>query len=85
MKIYSLYDKKAMVYSPVMTFANDVFAIRAIESEMSNPKSSVATYPFDFCLMEIGTFDDSTGKISPREIPTNVYECNSYFSKMEEK
>ncbi len=85
MKIYSLYDKKAMVYSPVMTFANDVFAIRAIEAEMSNSKSSVATYPFDFCLMELGTFDDSIGKIVPREIPTNVYECNSYFSKTEEK
>lgn len=81
MLIYSLFDKKAMNYGPVMAFPNDVMAIRVIEMEMNNSKSVVASYPSDFALMHLGEYDESSGVISPLPCPVNVYECASYFSK----
>ena len=81
MRIYSLFDKKALSYGPVMAFPNDVMAIRAIEMEMNNAKSVVASYPSDFALMHLGDYDESKGVLSPLPCPLNVYECASYFSK----
>lgn len=81
MKIYSLFDKKAMNYGPVMAFPNDVTAIRAIEMDMVSSKSVVASYPHDFALMCLGEYDDSTGALSAFPCPSNIYECASYFAK----
>lgn len=83
MFIYSLFDKKSMSYGPVMSFPNDVTAIRAIEMEMKNSKSVVSNYPNDFALMLLGSYDDSQGTLKSIPCPFNVYECANFFGVAE--
>lgn len=75
MKIYSIFDKKAMTYGPLMCFPQDVMAIRAIEMEISHHDSVMSSYPYDFVLVLLGTFDDELGTIIPFEVPQNIFEC----------
>lgn len=75
MKIYSVYDKKALTYSPVISMPNDVMAIRMIEMEVMRGQSPMANYPFDFCLVHLADMDDTTGKITVLDVPANIYEC----------
>lgn len=83
MKIYSIFDKKSNNYGPVMCFPNDVMAIRAVEMDLMNGQSVMASYPHDFALMLVGTFDESVGCITADNMPTNVYECANYLAKAE--
>lgn len=83
MRIYSLFDKKSLSYGPVMSFPNDVTAIRAIEMEMKNSKSVVSNYPTDFALMHLGNYDDAKGILEPLSCPLNVYECANFFTVAE--
>lgn len=85
MKIYSVYDKKALTYSPVISMPNDVMAIRMIKMEIMQGKSPMACYPFDFCLVRLGEMEETTGKITVQEIPENVFECANALEKESEK
>lgn len=81
MKIYSIFDKKANTYGPVMCFPSDVIAIRAIEMELMSDKSVMSNYPHDFCLMLVGEFNVDNGCITADNPPTNVYECANHLVK----
>ena len=83
MRIYSIYDKKALAYSPVMSFPNDVFAIRACEADLRNTQSVHAQYPSDFCLVHVADIDDSEGFVTPVNPLEVVYEFGSYEFKPE--
>jgi hypothetical protein len=85
MKVYSIYDKKALTYGPLMCFPQDVMAIRAVSLEVqNNPKSPIGAYPHDFCLLCVGEFEETTGNLYPREINENVFECVNALRKEEQ-
>lgn len=84
MKIYSVYDKKAMTYGPLLVFPQPVFAIRMVEMEVMKGNSPVAMYPADFCIICLGEFDQDSGKITPYDTPENVYECLNAVRKENE-
>lgn len=75
MKIYSIYDKKALTYSPLICMPNDVTAIRMVQMEIARGGTPMAFAPFDFCLVRLGELDETTGKITTLEIGENVFEC----------
>lgn len=79
MKIYSVLDIKAGVYSPLMSFPNSVYAIRAFESMVNQPDTNINRYPFDFVLHYLGEMDDNTGMIKP--VPPTVVVVASDFIK----
>ena len=77
MKIYSIYDKKAMTYSPVMSFENEVLAVRAFEQFVLAGNNTVSQYPSDFVLCYLGEMDDSTGALTCDAMPRQVEEAMS--------
>lgn len=77
-KLYAVYDKKAMFYSPIMCFENKVFALREFEQLVRNEKTQIHQYPADFRLDYLGEYDDNNGTISPC-LPEIVVEAQEYF------
>lgn len=75
MKIYSIYDKKAMTYSPVMSFENEVLAVRSFEQFVLAGNNTVSQYPSDFVLCYLGEMDDTTGALTCDAMPRQVEEA----------
>jgi len=61
--MFSIRDNKAAVFMPPFHSHNRGTAIRSIQQNMLDENSSLAAYPEDFDLFEIGTFDDETGSL----------------------
>lgn len=80
MKLFSVFDKKAGTYGPVITQANQVIAIRFFERVAKDKESTIFLYPSDFCLHYLGEFDDNTGMIKPVP-PTSVCEAIDFFNE----
>lgn len=63
--IYSLYDKKALVYMNPLVFGNDGEAMRWFTSVVNREEdTNVALHPQDFILCRLGVLDDESGKFT---------------------
>lgn len=58
--VYSIYDRKAFVYGPLMSCTSDLDATRGITQFLSNP-SLLTQFPTDYELVCLGSFDCSSG------------------------
>lgn len=81
MIIVSVYDKKAVVYSPLMVFPNKVYAIRAFEQMVTQKDSNLNKYPADFCLVSLGLFDEKTGFVDCAQPPKVLLEASEFLSE----
>lgn len=63
MKVYSVYDEKALVYGLPTCFSTDGLALRSFADLVSNPNSNVNKYPSDFKLYRIGEFNDNNAEM----------------------
>lgn len=77
MKLYSIYDEKALCYGNPTPFATDGLALRAFSELVTNPDSNVNKYPGDFKIYFIGTFDDLTGALEP-SVPVYLANGSQY-------
>ncbi|WNK14734.1 MAG: nonstructural protein [Microvirus sp.] len=64
-EMFSVYDSKAAVFSNPFTSVNKFTALRDFQAAAIDPNSTISTYPSDFILYQLGTFDEHTGAISP--------------------
>jgi len=60
-KVYSIFDKKAAIYSPPFYAPHDGIAMRNVSMAARNMESQLGQYPSDFALYRLGKFDDQTG------------------------
>lgn len=67
MKIFAIRDRKAEVYGHPFFLRSSPEAIRLFGDEVNSGKeqSAVAKWPHDHELVELGTWDDQTGAITP--------------------
>lgn len=63
LKMFSLYDSKALVYGSPMLVSTVGSALRSFGDVANDPSSVVCKHATDFVLFQIGEFDDQTGKI----------------------
>lgn len=72
MKIFAVWDNKAEAF--MQPFFSDTvgLALRAFQNNIENPESIMNKYPNDFCLYEIGTFDEASGIIENHEQNKNL-------------
>ena len=63
--LMSVFDRKAMLYSPPQAFLNDENAKRGYMSLMQAPdeKLTFQLFPEDFAIYYLGTYDLKTGKM----------------------
>ena len=63
--LYSIYDKKMHTFAAPFLCPNSAVAQRSLMDFLRSPSAELyVNHPADFCLVEIGSFDTSTGKLS---------------------
>lgn len=60
---YSIYDRKALVYSPPFYAVNHGAAIRMVTDAVADPNTSLARHPADYVLYCVGAWDDAKGRL----------------------
>ncbi len=68
-KIFTIHDQPAKAYLPPMLMHQTGMAIRAFSDALKDPTHAFAKNPADYTLIEIGTFDDESAKITTLEVP----------------
>jgi len=64
--MYCIYDSKSLSFSQPFVLPSDAEAIRGFQHILSDPQSKFATYPEDFELYSIGSIDDKSGWLEPK-------------------
>ena len=62
---YTLFDYKALVYSPPFFVSADGAAVRMVQDLVNDNNTQVGRHPADFVLYCIGTFSDTNGSLEP--------------------
>lgn len=69
---YTLYDAKALVYSPPFYCSAHGQAVRMCMELASDPSTTVGRHPADFTLYCIGQFNDALGCLLPAEVREHI-------------
>lgn len=62
---YTLFDNKALVYSPPFFVNTDGAAVRMLGDLVADMNTQVGRHPGDFVLFCIGTFSDANASMEP--------------------
>ena len=71
-RIYTVYDCKAEAYLKPFFTSTKGLALRSFIDESNKPGTSLNTYPADYTLFEIGTYDEQTGQIVMHKAHENL-------------
>ncbi len=63
-KIFTVYDEKAHAYIAPFILHQTAMAIRTFSDACADPKHQFGAHPEDYCLYQIGVFDDETAILS---------------------
>lgn len=75
MKLFSVYDDKAMFYSNPFPAHTTPEAMRMFAQSAKNPEIAISHHPEDYSLYHIGEFNADDGRLSP--IIPAVYLCRA--------
>ena len=81
-QVYSIYDKKAMFYGPLMVYDNRVSALRDFEQVCLNSQAMINKYPDDFALYLVGTFETDNGCLDSSLVPQLIMEAREYLPEV---
>lgn len=70
--VYGVYDTKSLIYGNPFVAVNRASALRDFHRAATDPNSLISSYPDDYILFEIGTYDDTKGVIMPLQAPINL-------------
>lgn len=69
---YTLYDAKALTYSPPFFASAHGAACRMVMDVSADPNTSVGRHPGDFTLFCVGQWNDATGQLLPFEVREHI-------------
>ncbi|QCQ84790.1 nonstructural protein [Blackfly microvirus SF02] len=78
---YSLYDQKALTYSPPFYCAAHGQAVRMVMELVSDPSTICGRHPADFSLLCVGQFDDTAGLLLPTQHREHIADAVSLSPK----
>lgn len=70
--VYAVYDSKVKFFHFPMFMRNRGEALRSWAEAANDGKTQISSHPEDFALMELGEFDDQTGKIEMLSVPESL-------------
>lgn len=82
LRAYSLYDNKALVYSPPFYAATDAAAVRMVGDTVADPQTSLSRHPSDYVLYLVGEFDDQKGLFSQAAPLVHIVDCAALTPKV---
>lgn len=74
LRLYSVFDRKAVTYMPPFIAHNDATASRMLLASGASPDSLLSAHPADFDLYHLGFLNQSTGDLISESSPSFV--CN---------
>ena len=80
MIVVSLFDKKALTYSPINCVPNVNAFVRVLSDEINSANQSKeiwAVHPEDFTLVSLGTFDELAGILTSYPSETMLVELST--------
>lgn len=77
-KVFSLFDSAVEAYNVPMFLRSRGEAIRALQSAVNDPQSSICKWPDQYVLFEIGTYDDSNGVVTMHKAPQSLGAAVQY-------
>jgi len=80
-KIFSIFDDKAQVYSNPFFMPHTGMATRAFADLVNDGQSNVAKHPSDFKLYQIGEFDDCSGGLTAVPQPVFINAAIEFVDK----
>lgn len=84
MKVYSIYDNKALTWSQPFYATNKATALRTFSDAVNKGESQISEHPTDYVLYEIGSFDDQNGKIQGYDTVENLGMASDYVQHDEQ-
>lgn len=83
MNVYAVYDRKAKVYAQPMLLTNDEVAIRVFTMSIT-PGTMLYSFPEDYVLAYLGTFDEHTGQYEDQENAHFIAEAKDWKGVIDE-
>jgi len=77
LRIYTLFDSKALIYNPPFFTQNHGVARRMCVDLVSDQNTTVGRHPRDYVLYCLGAYDDNTGKFDIFEVKEHVLDIIS--------
>lgn len=78
---YSLYDVKALTFSPPFYCSAHGQAVRMVMDLANDPNTMVGRHPEDFTLFCIGMFNDATGGLLPADNREHVSDAVALLAR----
>ncbi|WNK12673.1 MAG: nonstructural protein [Microvirus sp.] len=72
LKVYSIRDIKSEGYGSLFTLLSEGLALRSFGEAALDPKTPFSRYPHDFQLFELGTFEETTGRLESLKHPRYI-------------
>lgn len=77
-KVFSVYDSKAKVFSQPFYALNEDVAVRMFQASVNDRSTQFWKYPEDFTLFAVGGFDDNKGELVPLSPVENLGLASQY-------
>ena len=77
-KVYSVFDTCANAYLQPMFFVTRGQAIRALTEAVNSSDHNFHKYADQYCLFEIGSFDDSDCRFDLYDCPVSIGLCSEF-------
>lgn len=78
---YTLYDQKALTYSPPFYCTAHGQAVRMVMDLAGDTNTMVGRHPADFSLYCVGQWNDAVGVMLPTEHREHIADCLSLLPK----
>lgn len=75
--IFSVYDKKAAVFSTPFVSHGNATATRDFRSALNDPNSQICKFSDDYDLYLVGTWDEDSGSIVAENVPVFIVSGSS--------
>lgn len=82
-KIFAIYDQKAHAFLPPFTLHRRELAARTFADCINSKDHAFSRHPGDYTLIELGEYDDTTGRISPYEVAETIGNGLIYVADVE--
>lgn len=79
LKVFSVFDTKAEAYIPPFYCATSGIAVRNFEQAANEEGHAFQMHAQDYCLFELGEFDDHTGIITMKTAPIALGLAQNYI------
>jgi hypothetical protein len=78
---FSVFDEKACIFAQPFWLVNKGEAIRSFEDACKDDKIPFKAHPSDYKLYLLGSFDDVSGLLSPRDVPEYIVSASDFVAK----